>query len=69
MRLLYTGCKDVIAMHRQLMDSKGNEPGPKEAVLDFFGMRVKAHEMMSRYKELAVLHRTITAFADPTQFR
>ncbi|CAM6102358.1 unnamed protein product [Calypogeia fissa] len=57
---LVNGCKDALRR-------AGNE---KAAVLDFFGVPVKAQEILSRVKELAFLAKRVNRFSDPVaQFR
>ncbi|GLJ30893.1 hypothetical protein SUGI_0614590 [Cryptomeria japonica] len=58
---LVDGCKEVI--------KKGNGEG-KGAILDFFGVAVKAYELAERVRELQLLSKRIKRFQDPvTQFR
>ncbi|KAG0616525.1 hypothetical protein M758_5G122400 [Ceratodon purpureus] len=58
---LFNGCKD--AVRRAGADSKA-------AVLDFFGVPVKAQDVLARIKELTLLGKRIKRFKDPVaQFR
>eukprot|EP01018_Ginkgo_biloba_P030142 Gb_35181 [translate_table: standard] len=58
---LINGCKEVV--------ETGNTEG-KGAVLDFFGVAVKAHELVERVRELQLLSKRIKRFQDPiAQFR
>ncbi|XP_024375943.1 protein CHROMATIN REMODELING 5 isoform X2 [Physcomitrium patens] len=59
--VLVNGCKD--ALRRAGADSKA-------AVLDFFGVPVKAQDVLGRIKELTLLGKRIKRFKDPVaQFR
>ncbi|KAL2653867.1 hypothetical protein R1flu_021995 [Riccia fluitans] len=58
---LINGCKEAV---------KASGDKSKAAVLDFFGVPVKAQEVLARVKELAVLAKRVKRYSDPvTQFR
>ncbi|KAF9601223.1 hypothetical protein IFM89_017408, partial [Coptis chinensis] len=49
---------------------EGGKPDPKGTVLDFFGVPVKAHEVLDRVQELQLLAKSIKKYKDPVaQFR
>ncbi|XP_077251792.1 protein CHROMATIN REMODELING 5-like isoform X2 [Tasmannia lanceolata] len=57
---LIDGCKEAV---------RGN-PDIKGTLLDFFGVPVKAHEMLDRVQELQLLAKRVKRYQDPvTQFR
>uniref|UniRef100_A0A0D9X2H3 Protein CHROMATIN REMODELING 5 n=1 Tax=Leersia perrieri TaxID=77586 RepID=A0A0D9X2H3_9ORYZ len=55
--LLIEGCQDAV---KKNMDVKGT-------VLDFFGVAVKAHELIARVEELQFLARRIARYKDPVR--
>ncbi|KAF0907372.1 hypothetical protein E2562_015866 [Oryza meyeriana var. granulata] len=55
--LLIEGCQDAV---KNNMDVKGT-------VLDFFGVAVKAHELIARVEELQFLARRIARYKDPVR--
>lgn len=58
---LIEGCKEAVEL--------GN-PDPKGPLLDFFGVPVKANELLKRVQELQLLARRISRYEDPVaQFR
>ncbi|XP_010273267.1 PREDICTED: protein CHROMATIN REMODELING 5 [Nelumbo nucifera] len=55
------GCRDAV---------KGGNLDPKGTLLDFFGVPVKAHEVLDRVQELQLLAKRIKRYQDPVaQFR
>ncbi|KAF9595153.1 hypothetical protein IFM89_037582 [Coptis chinensis] len=58
---LIDGCREAV---------EGGNPDPKGTVLDFFGVPVKAHEVLDRVQELQLLAKRIKKYKDPVaQFR
>ncbi|KAK9125106.1 hypothetical protein Scep_013952 [Stephania cephalantha] len=58
---LIDGCKEAV---------KGESTDPKGPLLDFFGVPVKAHELLDRVQELQLLAKRIRTYKDPVaQFR
>ncbi|XP_074582487.1 protein CHROMATIN REMODELING 5 [Curcuma longa] len=59
--LLIDGCREAVA---------GGNMDAKSTLLDFFGVPVKAHELLNRVEELQLLSKRIGRYKDPvSQFR
>lgn len=65
LRALYRGCKMAVAAEEDSEERAKSGP-----VLDFFGVPVKALEVLSRIKELTLLAKSVRRFNDPpSQYR